>query len=152
MRQEGKIKVPEGIRFPERIVEPPVSVVPNFTTNSPEWLQRFIDQPSQMDILWPAGIMTGLAILVIFVPTTLQFSLIVGLGSAFYFLYRKEQKLGRTALLGFSGLILGLLMGGGLYNLLKNWLPGTISIPMDVNSFASAFTFLILWLISSFLR
>jgi hypothetical protein len=43
-------------------------------------------------------------------------------------------------------------MGGGLYNLLKNWLPGTIAIPMDVNSFASAFTFLILWLISSFLR
>jgi hypothetical protein len=51
MRQEGRIKVPERIRFPERTAQvspkpPTISV-----SNSPQWLQRFIDTPSSRDIL-----------------------------------------------------------------------------------------------------
>ncbi|GAB4327181.1 MAG: CPP1-like family protein [Leptolyngbyaceae cyanobacterium] len=149
MRQEGKIKVPEGIRFPERVVEPSPSPVQTVTSRSPQWLQRLIDTPSRMDILLPAGVFAGLAALVIFVPTAVQLGLIVGVGSAFYFLYRKEQKLGRAVLLGFAGLIVGLLLGGGLFSLLENTL---VSTRVTIDAFASTVTFLALWLISSFLR
>jgi hypothetical protein len=148
MRQEGKIKVPEGIRFPERVVEPLPSPSQSMVNRSPAWVQRFIDTPSRRDILLPAGVFAGLAVLVVFAPTAVQFAMILGVGAAFYFLYRKEQKLGRAVLLGFTGLILGLLLGGGLFSLL-----GTpLSTRLTVDSFASAVTFLVLWLITSFLR
>jgi hypothetical protein len=112
-------------------------------------MQRFIDTPSRRDILLPAGIFAGLVALVVFAPTAVQFALIVGVGSAFYFIYRKEQKLGRAVLLGFTGLILGLLLGGGLFGLLGTQLA---AIYLTVDAFASAITFFVLWLISSFLR
>lgn len=149
MRQEGKIKVPEGIRFPERVVEPSPSPSQPVASRSPEWLQRLLDTPSRMDVLLPAGVFAGLAILVILAPTAVQLAMILGVGSTFYFLYRKEQKLGRAVLLGFAGLIVGLLIGGGLFGLLGTVLVNT---RLTVDAFASAITFLILWLISSFLR
>lgn len=149
MRQEGKIKVPEGIRFPERVVEPAPNPVQTVTNRSPQWLQRFIDTPSRADILLPAGIFVGLVALVLFAPTAVQLAMILGVGATFYFLYRKEQKLGRAVLLGFAGLILGLLIGGGLFGLLGTTLANT---RLTVDAFASIMTFVILWLISSFLR
>ncbi len=149
MRQEGKIKVPEGIRFPERIAEPPPSPVQTVANRSPQWLQRAIDTPSRADILLPAGIFAGLIALVIFVPTAVQLAMLLGVGSTFYFIYRKEQKLGRAVLFGFAGLIVGLLIGGGLFSLLGTALA---SSRVTIDAFASAVTFFILWLVSSFLR
>jgi hypothetical protein len=149
MRQEGKIKVPEGIRFPERVVEPVPKPTQTVTSRSPEWIQRLIDTPSRTDILLPAGVFAGLIALVVFAPTAVQLAMILGVGATFYFIYRKEQKLGRAVLLGFTGLILGLLVGGGLFNLLASTLVNT---PLTVNTFASAIAFVLFWLISSFLR
>lgn len=149
MRQEGKIKVPEGIRFPERVVEPTPSPAQTVVSRSPQWLQRSIDTPSRTDILLPAGIFAGLVALVIFAPTAVQLAMILGVGSTFYFLYRKEQKLGRAVLLGFAGLIVGLLIGGAVFGVLAVPLAHT---RLTVDVFASAITFFLLWLISSFLR
>jgi hypothetical protein len=149
MRQEGKIKVPDGIRFAERQVAVPANPPTATTRRPPEWLAGWLDTPSRTDIGLPAGILAGLAALVLFVPTTVQLGVILGVGTAFYFLYRKERKLGRSVLLSFGGLIVGLLMGGLLAGLLSGQLPGW-GIPTD--AFASAVTFVLLWLISSFLR
>jgi hypothetical protein len=149
-RQEGKIKVPEGIRFPERVVEPPPSPPANLASRSPAWIQRLIDTPSRADILLPAGVMAGLIALVIFAPVTaIQPALILAVGTSFYFLYRKEQKLGRAVLLTFAGLIIGLLVGGFLHGLLLSRVP---TLPLGMEAFASALTFFFLWLITAFLR
>lgn len=149
MRQEGKIKVPDGIRFAERQVEAPANPPTAITRRPPEWLAGWLDTPSRADIGLPAGILAGLAALVLFVPTIVQLAVILGVGTAFYFLYRKERKLGRSVLLSFGGLIVGLLIGGLLAGLLSSQIPGW-RIPTD--AFASAITFVLLWLISSFLR
>ncbi|HEY9845059.1 MAG TPA: CPP1-like family protein, partial [Candidatus Caenarcaniphilales bacterium] len=59
-RQEGKIRVPEGIRFPEKLaVTPPSTPLPR-VSQSPSWLQQLLDTPSPRDILLPAAFFTAL--------------------------------------------------------------------------------------------
>ncbi|MBF2026393.1 MAG: CPP1-like family protein [Oscillatoriales cyanobacterium C42_A2020_001] len=149
MRQEGRIKVPDGIRFAERQAEVPSNPPKAMVKPRPAWLDGLIDTPSSADIWMSAGVMTALGAIAVLAPSAVQLTLILGVGSAFYFLYRKEQKLGRTVLLSFTGLLLGLLAGGVLYGLISSQFP-SLAIRTDV--FASAFAFFILWLISSFLR
>ena len=151
LRQEGKIKVPDRIRFPEKLAAPPSTPKVDLPKNSPAWMQRLVDTPSQADILRPLGVSVGLSALIIFVPTAVQIALIGGVGSTFYFLYRKERKLGRAVLLTFVGLLLGLLLGTFAYGLVAG-LFANLPLEIGVNIFASILTFLIFWLVSSFLR
>jgi len=149
MRQEGRIKVPDGIRFAERQAETSPSPPANFNPRPPAWMGGWLDTPSQGDIWVPAGVMAGLIALVILAPSSVQLALILGVGTAFYFLYRKERKLGRSVLLSFGGLVLGVLVGGLIYGLVVSQFPG---LAIATDAFASAFTFFCLWLISSFLH
>lgn len=151
LRQEGKIKVPDRIRFPEKVVPPPASPPPAPANQGSAWLQRLVDTPSRTDVLLPAGVLTALSALVIAVPSAnvVQMALILGMGASFYFLYRKERKLGRTVLLGLSGLVIGFLAGGLLGTAL---LTQITSVGLNPNAFVSVVTFFILWLVSSFLR
>ncbi len=151
LRQEGKIKVPDRIRFPEKLAAPSSTPKVELPKNSPAWIQSLVDTPSRSDILLPLGVATGLSALVVFAPTAVQIALIGGVGSTFYFLYRKERKLGRAVLLTFVGLLLGLLVGSFAYGLVAGLL-ASLPVGIGVNTFASVFTFLILWLVSSFLR
>jgi hypothetical protein len=152
LRQEGKIKVPEGIRFPEKLKKAP-SAAPS-STNKPLWLEQLIDTPSQADILLPMGVF---GLLMIFSASTgsaeqtggLQLALAVGFLAAVYFLNRKERKLGRSVLLTLGGLFVGLLVGGLLYTGLESL---AIIDRGFSNQFAAGVTFFVLWLVSSFLR
>jgi hypothetical protein len=147
-RQEGKIKVPERIRFPERTVAPSPSFTPTPIKGGPPWLQRLVDTPSRGDILWPAGIyavLGGLSIYPSANDSLLQLTLAVGVGACLYFLNRKEKKFGRAVLLTVGGLTFGLLLGG----VLGSAVSGTWISP---EKFITILTFLILWLVSSFLR
>jgi hypothetical protein len=151
LRQEGKIKVPDRIRFPEKLVAPPPEPVSSPARETPDWLKRLLDSPSPQDIWLPALIMAILSGLVLYQPTSdiLQLALILGVGSSLYFLFRKERKLGRTVLLGFSGLVLGFVLGGLLSALLKTQLT---QVGLEPTVFTTIGTFIVLWLISSFLR
>jgi Protein CHAPERONE-LIKE PROTEIN OF POR1-like len=153
-RQEGKIKVPERIRFPERLTPAPTTFTPSPPSSSPAWLQRLIDTPSRSDILWPAGVYVGLGGLSIYPAANdslLQLTLALGVGSCLYFVNRKEQKFGRAVLLTVAGLIIGLVLGGLLGSLVT---PAfiTVSPAFITEKFIALFTFFILWLVSSFLR
>lgn len=153
MRQEGKIKVPEGIKFAERLTQaPPKQIVTPIKQSAP-WLQRAIDSPSLTDILLPGSLFIGLSGLSIFYPSAgaqlLQIELIIGVGLSLYFLTRKEQNFGRAVLLTGLGLAVGLIFGGVLANLLQAQLS---QINLGAEQFSAVVTFCLLWLISSFLR
>jgi len=79
------IKVPEGIRFAERL---PTGSKESSAKQSPAWLQRLVDTPS-LDILLPGGLFLGLSGLSVFYRTTgdqvLQLTLLVGVGLSFTF-------------------------------------------------------------------
>ena len=153
MRQEGEIKVPERIRFPELRVQLPAKDSPTPREQSPAWLQRMLDQPSPTDILLPGAWYLGLSAISVFTQAAgdqiLQLALVVGIGISIYFLKRKEGKFGRAVLLTLIGLIVGLIVGG----LLASWLLPQINlVQFTSEQFSTVFTFILLWLISSFLR
>ncbi|MFW6296457.1 MAG: CPP1-like family protein, partial [Halothece sp.] len=118
LRQEGKIKVPERIRFPERSSEPPPSYNPVSVKSTPSWLQGLIDNPSRDDILWPAGVFALLSALSAFYPESSIVSLTMALGifANIYFLNRKEKRTGRAVLLSIVGLLAGIGLGSALYS------------------------------------
>ncbi len=154
MRQEGKIKVPERIRFPEKVAQAPPSFSQASVNNSPAWLQRWVDTPTLGELLWPAISFLLLGGITIFYPAQEESSLLslvlaLGVGCNIYFLNRKEQKFGRAVLLTLAGLLIGIGLGAVLSGFIT--LPIS-SIGLTADKFATVITLLILWLISSFLR
>jgi hypothetical protein len=153
MRQEGKIKVPERIRFPEIRVPSPQKESPTPREQSSSWLQRMLDQPSLSDVLLPGAWYLGLSAISLFVPVAsdqiLQLGLVVGVGVSIYFLNRKENKFGRAVLFTLAGLIVGLISGGIIATSVLQQLP---FINITANQFSTLLTFILMWLISSFLR
>jgi len=153
LRQEGKIKVPERIRFPEKNVEVP-SAGPSFSApQAPSWLQGLVDTPSKNDILLPAGIFLPLAVVSFFSPngagSLRPILLVAGVFTNLYFLNRKEKKFARAFFLTLLGLIAGVALGTGLTTLLGN---AGLLTGLDAEPIATGLTFLVFWLISSFLR
>ena len=159
LRQEGKIKVPDRIRFPERPKEMLPQSLSKPTPQAPNWLQQFLDNPSQNEILWPAIAFSGVAILgLLDNPEPGQMSslpaIALSLGVIFciYFLSRKENKFFRSLGLTFGGLVVGVVFG----RLLSDLVVGPVSnlglgqiTSQGFEVFTTAF---LLWLISSFLR
>jgi hypothetical protein len=148
LRQEGKIKVPERIRFPERLVEPPPDFAPSLPQPSQNWVQRLLDKPSQSDILLPGGLFLGTAALsLILANPTLPLAL--GFGLSLYFLNRKENRFLRAFLLTLGGLVVGCVAGTQLAGLLSSQLA---AIPMAAETFAAGVALVVMWLVSSFLK
>jgi hypothetical protein len=149
LRITGKIKVPRDISRPDEPTARPVSsFVKSATKSGPAWLNKLIDTPTRADILWPAGVYASLGGLSVYPAANdslLQLALAVGVGSCLYFVNRKEQKFGRAVLLTVAGLVIGLVVGGLLGSLVG-------SAFITTEKFIALFTFLILWLVSSFLR
>ncbi len=153
MRQEGKIKVPEGIRFAERLSQAPPKESPAPAKQTPAWLLRLLDKPNLTDVLLPGGLFLSLSSLSVFYggggEQVLQLVLVLGVGLSLYFLNRKEGKFGRAVLLTGLGLVTGLIVGGLLASLL---MPQIGIIALTAEQFSTVLTFLLLWLVSSFLR
>ena len=153
LRQEGKIKVPEKIRFPERKQEKVLKVPQLKSENSAAWLQGLIDTPSQADILWPSGIFLTLSAIAVFSQNTggsiLPLLMALGFIANIYFLNRKEGRSGRAFLISFIALFVGIALGSGLADLLLG--QGGVTV-LGGDQFAAAVTFCLFWLVSCFLR
>jgi hypothetical protein len=153
LRQEGKIKVPEKIRFPERNSEKSLKVPQINNDDNNVWLQELIDTPSQGDILWPTGIFLTLSAIAVFSQnqgaSIIPLLMALGFIANIYFLNRKEGRSGRAFLISFITLFTGIAIGTVLANLL---LGQNSVIVLGGDQFASAVTFCLFWLVSCFLR
>ncbi|HHP7230241.1 MAG TPA: CPP1-like family protein [Xenococcaceae cyanobacterium] len=152
LRQEGKIKVPERIRFPERSIEVPAPQSPVTKQNTNSWLQQLLDNPSQEEILIPTGVFLGLAIIAVISLNNNNnsvLSLLIGLGfmGSLYFLTRKEKRFGRSLLISLVALVSGVAFGSAIASMLRN--NGMLIATEQVTS---AITFTLFWLASCFLR
>jgi hypothetical protein len=153
LRQEGKIKVPERIRFPEK--SPEVLPNPNPVLSPPtlNWLGRLLDTPSKTEILWSSVVFFLLIGITLFAQSTESslLSLLIALGFAanIYFLNRKEGRFGRAFVISLISLIVGVGLGtllSGLLGIPRN------EIPLNSEQISSVLTFLLFWITSSFLR
>ena len=155
-RQEGKVKVPEGIRTADRVeAKPPKFSLPQLEQSSPSWLQRSLDQPTTQEIAIVGGVFAVLAG-INFTVTTAEMSsedilnvsallLALGVGFTLYWLNRKEQRLGRAVLLTLAALFVGGALAAFLLNL-------GLSIGTSPQVIVTFVVVLCFWLVSSFLR
>ncbi len=150
LRQEGKIKVPERIRFPERLTPMTTQVATTTHPKTLTWFKNFLDQPSQPELLWTSGVFITLSTISIFSPngdaSLIPLALAIGGGATLYFLNQKENKFGRAVVLTLVGLITGLTLGGLLGSVLMT------AIPWTIETISALATFIILWMVSSFLK
>jgi hypothetical protein len=147
LRQEGKIKVPDRIRFAENTPEPPPQTPSAPSLPRPDWLSGLMDAPSRDEILWPAVTFSALLLFGFYSPS---FALALAIGAAIYFLNRKENRFWRSVLLSLGGLAVGLVLGLTV---------GQLLIPQGAqfswaspDAIAAAVTCIVLWTVSSFLR
>lgn len=152
MRQEGKIKVPDRIRFAEKASESSTSI-PRVSLPAPQppnWLQDWLDTPSRDDILWPSVVFLALAALAWFAINSAATALGFSVAATIFFLNRKEHKFWRSLAFATGGLLVGVLLG-----LLAIQLVGQQSLGLSaerLNAVVAIATMLLLWFVSSFLR
>ena len=152
LRQEGKIKVPDRIRFAEEVPDKPVAQPSKSNSVSgPAWLSNFLDTPTRNDVLLPAGVFGILAVLSLAVPSL---ALAVGVGTTVYFLNRKEYRFWRAVLLTIVGLIAGLTIGILIGQILgpQGAAMSGVAEELVVQSVAAIISMIVLWAVSSFLR
>ena len=156
MRQEGKIKVPDQIRFPEKRVETKSTSLSNNFSNEKNktsiWLQNLIDTPSPREVSLSGVVFLSLAMLSVFAQSSelLPWLWTIGLSALFYFLYKKQRLFWRTVGISFAVLIVGIILGSFFANLIM--FSGFTSLSLRNDQFISLFSFCLFWLISNFLR
>ncbi len=124
LRKEGKVKVPDRIRFPEAATpaQPaPIKAAPR------KWWTDWLDQPTPNDLLRPGVTFGGLGVLS-FVPN-FQPGLILSLAlmGAVYFLFQKSRNFLRAFGLALAGLLLTVILG---YLLVSGQLFPTIGVAL----------------------
>ncbi|YAI82013.1 MAG: CPP1-like family protein [cyanobacterium endosymbiont of Rhopalodia sterrenbergii] len=150
MRQEGKIKVPDRIRFPEKSLEISPTPLSLSLDDSLPWLQGFIDTPSSNDILWTTGIFATLATFTVIISSNkIPFILVLGVFTSIYFLNRKEQQFVRAFSISIIGLLIGVISGTAIIGLLSS---ANFNVSLDSDKLTGVVTFVMFWLISSFMR
>ncbi|MEM6449273.1 MAG: CPP1-like family protein [Cyanobacteria bacterium P01_D01_bin.105] len=158
LRQEGKIKVPDRIRFAEKQAKPKVSASTSIgaaESDRPQWFSELLDQPeSSSELLWPSIVFGALAALSWLVadPESLGASTALGIGMmcAIYFLNKKTRKLWRSLGLTSAGLLVGLGLGLAVVQIFSS--QGTALGEAQVSSLAASITLLVLWFVTGFLR
>ncbi|PZD72460.1 hypothetical protein C1752_03673 [Acaryochloris thomasi RCC1774] len=156
-RQEGKIKVPEGIRFAERLTDKqPKLSLPRVNPSS-SWMQRTMDTPNTREISILGGTYAALGLVGVLAqqngaasPSVLQFLLAIGFGINLYWLNRKEQKLGRAVLLSLAALVIGGLIGAAFLQGFHQ--SGLLAGAAQDDAVITVAVLFIFWLVSSFLR
>lgn len=158
LRQEGKIKVPDRIRFAEKQAKSsisPSSRSGSVENNGPQWFSDLLDQPeSKGDLLWPSIIFASLAGLSWLLTSGdslgASMALALGMMSAIYFLNKKTRKLWRSLGLTSVGLLVGLGLGMLVVQIFSS--QGTALAAAQVSSLAASITLLVLWFVTGFLR
>lgn len=154
LRQEGKIKVPDGIRFAEK-TPPFLPKLSRPSLPSGSWMATTFSTPSLLEWVVPTVMALILSTLVAVnpLPGTVQFAGAMATGSTFYGIYRKERNLGRSVLFGIIGLILGYLIGVGLWGLIpiefRSFVPGGAQALSVVVTWVVC---LVLWLTALFVK
>ncbi len=157
LRQEGKIKVPDRIRFAEKKAKAKTSSpVSNLTDNfGSQWFSELLDQPeSSSELLWPSVTFGGLIALSWLLnsqdATGASSALALGVMASIYLLNKKTRKFWRSSGLASAGLVIGLILGLVIVQILGS--QGTALPDAQVAALSVSVTLSVLWFVTGFLR
>jgi hypothetical protein len=152
LRQQNKLKVPEEIRFPEKLLATVPKFAPPSLSNSPSWLGDTFERPDRSALLTTSSayaLLAGAALVPRIADTGLPTIMALGTGFSLYFINQKQRRFKRALLGSLLALTVGMLVSGLLVDTAH--LPvGTIGLHGEV--FAALVTFLCLWVVSSFTK
>lgn len=150
-RKEGKIAVPDRIRYPERLSAAiPAAFQNNTQRRAPSWLSKLLDSPSQKDIYISLGIFAGLGAASFVIPAAATTWLSFGLIASLILLTRKENRFGRALLISLSGITVGVLLATLTNQILViSRLAGNGFFPSPIQT---VIILLMMWLHACFLR
>jgi Protein CHAPERONE-LIKE PROTEIN OF POR1-like len=121
----------------------PSSFQPLSTSNQPNWLKRLVDIPNRRELLNSLGSFATIGLLHYIIPTATNIWLSFAVLISIYFLRVKENKFGRSVLLAFAGLLVGIAIASIL-----NFLP-----PFPFANYVwMVIVLLVMWLVTAFLR
>lgn len=154
LRQEGKIKVPEQIRFPEKTVEKKKVIplpVSQRQINALNKLSNFLDTSTPKETIVNTLIFTVLIFLTVFDSNgeNLPLLLTVGVGAGFVILYRKQKLFWRSVGIVFLCFLVAIIGANIVFSL---GISAGIIFEFPVEQFASIITFFVLWLVANFIR
>ena len=142
-RIEGKIAVPDRIRFAERSMVDGVGEFPQASPlPTPSWLSSIYDPPDRGTLLTGLLVFGGLGAVGFLSRQSVSLVMAIGLIACFYLQYRKENRFGRT-LLWMAGAI---ACGSGLGYFLSQVWGG------DFNLNLMGSILFCLWLVTTFCR
>ena len=157
LRQEGKIKVPDDIRFAEKtpstLPKMPKISMPSLPTTFT--VSDYFAKPETSDLTIPTLVAIVLGVAAALSPTPDVFNLIALLatGGTIYGIYRKGRHLGSAVFAGFGGVVLGYLLGVVVLSLLPAGALGVV--PGGAFSGDVVRTWgicLVLWLLTLFVK
>ena len=153
MRQEGRIKVPERIRFPERLTPAPTTPAVVSVPQSVSWLQDLWSKPTRSETLWSSGLFGSLVLGTVFLATGgSQLPLLVALGAGItlFWINRKERKFVRALVWTLAGLFGGIGLGSLVISLLGT--APLLAVGITPDQGVVLLTLVLLWLSSLFSR
>ncbi|HIK38617.1 MAG: CPP1-like family protein [Geminocystis sp.] len=154
LRQEGKIKVPDQIRFPEKMQEnrniPPL-VEPINVPSFPVFLRELWEPSSGRNLL-----ISGLIFLVLIYSAfssatgeNLPLFLTGGVAACLVFLFLKTRLFWRAFFVTFISFIASVAGGYLLFHLIANT---GLQLGISADAFATLFTLVTMWFVGNFLR
>lgn len=150
LRQEGKVKVPDRIRFAEETPEATDNQSKGSSGLQLSWMSDFLDTPSRQETLLPALVFASLSLVSFAVPS---YALAIGVASTIYFLNRKESRFWRAILITIVSLIVGLTAGIPVGQVIANQVNLATANSADiVQVIASTITLIVFWVTSCFIR
>ncbi|MGQ9865325.1 MAG: CPP1-like family protein [Pseudanabaenaceae cyanobacterium] len=146
-RKEGRVAVPDRIRFPEKSNPPAIPPLPPLPQNTPNWLRDALDRPDPQALAISVAVFAGLATVTALVPqaTSTWFSL--AFFFAVFWLNRKQKKLGRAFLLTFLSFVVGVTLA----LVLQTWAATPFAGGTFPNTPATVLILTVMWLVTAFL-
>jgi hypothetical protein len=152
LRQQGKLTVPEGIRYPEKLA-PIVPKFPSLTVpDASGWWGDTFETPDRQQILTTSGVyavLGGASLIPSVASASLPTLVALGTGFSLYFVNQKQRRFKRALVGSLSALIVGTVIAGLLVNYAH--LP-VEKIGLHGEVFSGLLIFLLLWIVSSFTK
>ncbi|NJK59846.1 MAG: molecular chaperone DnaJ [Oscillatoriales cyanobacterium SM2_1_8] len=146
-RKEGRVAVPDRIRFPEKNGLPVAPPVPSLPQSAPNWLRDALDRPDPQSLAVSIAVFAGLGTFAILAPQGISTWLSLAFFFAVFWLNRKQKKLGRAFLLVFLSFVVGVTLALSL----QTWAATPFAGGVFPNPPSTFLILTVMWLVAAFL-